>query len=210
MLTTIYDNNELSPELNEFLTELKPEVDKYTTSKAQAQRSRMLIIGRCNDYKKSFPQRSADHRLLQNAMRSEWTEDVIKKAVAAYDEYNRLIDTEVCMYVSLAETATPSQLVVLNRGTDTTLAYDAARYLNKTGELPSKGRMEQYLSGYVKADFIQPKRVLDEPSSHLGADTQIDDNPQKCPGALLTTEPSNQTPMPTSDFDRLTAVMQQN
>jgi hypothetical protein len=32
---------------------------------------------------------------------------------------------------------------------------DAARYNKKTGELPSEGRLEQYLGGYVKADFTQ-------------------------------------------------------
>ena len=57
---------------------------------------------------------------------------------------------------------------------------DAARYNKRTGELPSKGRLEQYLGGYVSADFTQTKREVNEPTTRPGADTQIAENPQKC------------------------------
>lgn len=162
MFITLYDNNEVSPELTSFLQELKPEVDNYANAKAQAQRSRMMIIGRINDYKNTFPQRSTDHRLLRQAMNSEWSSDVIEKAITAYNEYNRLLDTGVEEYVSVAENANPSQLVTLSRGEGTTLAYDAARHFKQTGSLPSKGKMEQHLKGRLDKSF----------SSRPGADTQ--------------------------------------
>lgn len=162
MLSSIYNNNELSTELTEFLKELKPEVDNYANARNQALRSRMLIIGRINDYKNEFPQRSADHRLLRQAMNSEWSSDVIEKAITAYNQYNKLLATEVSEFVSLAENANPSQLIALSRGEGTSLAYDAAKHLKKTGTLPSQGKMEQYLRGNLKSDF----------SSRRTADTQ--------------------------------------
>lgn len=165
MFITLYGNNEVSAELTEFLTELKPEVDNYVNAKAQAQKSRMLIIGRINDYKNSFPQRSTDHKLLRQAMTSEWSSDVIEKAITAYNEYNRLLDTGVSEYMLVAESANPSQLVTLSRGEGTTLVYDAAKHLKQSGSLPSQGKMEQHLRGYVSNDF----------SSRRTADTQ----PQK-------------------------------
>jgi hypothetical protein len=165
----LYDNNEVSAELGNFLAQIKPNVDNYVSAKATAQRERMLIIGQINEYKNQYPQRSTDHRLLRQAMNTEWTDDVIKKGVAAFAEFKRLKETEVPEYIELAEAANPSQLVTLSRGVDTTLAYDAARHLKQTGSLPSKGKMEQYLQGHIKSDF----------SSRPWADTQ------KCPGALL-------------------------
>lgn len=168
MFITLYDNNEVSPELTIFLTELKPEVDRYANAKAQAQQSRMLIIGRVNDYKNTFPQRSTDHRLLRQAMTSEWSNDVIEKSITAYNEYNKLLKTGVPEYMAIAENANPSQLVTLSRGEDTTLAYDAAKHFKQTGSLPSKGKMEQYLRGHIDRSF----------SSRPGADTQKSVSPE--------------------------------
>jgi hypothetical protein len=169
MLSTIYSNNELSIELTEFLKELKPEVDNYTNAKAQALHSRMLIIGRINDYKNEFPQRSADHRLLRQAMNSEWSRDVIEKAITAYNQYNKLLATEVSEFVSLAKNANPSQLVTLSRGEGTSLAYDAAMYLKKTGALPSQAKMEQHLRGYLNKDFSSRRTAVTQTTTSTAA-----------------------------------------
>ena len=146
-------SQELSPELNSFLTEIKPNVDRYVDAKANAQKERMLIIGQIAEYREQFPQRSADHRLLSNAMQSEWTGDTIKKSAAAYKEYKRLKETQVPEYMKLAEAANPAQLVTLGRGEGTTLAYEAAKYQKQTGAVPSQAKLEQRLKGNNTASF---------------------------------------------------------
>jgi hypothetical protein len=146
-------NQDLSPELNTFLAEIKPNVDRYVDAKATAQKERMLIIGQVAEYREQFPQRSADHRLLSSAMQSEWKPEVIKKATAAYKEYKRLKETQVPEYMELAEAANPAQLVTLGRGEGTTLVYEAAKYQQQTGTVPSQAKLEQRLKGNNTASF---------------------------------------------------------
>ena len=161
-------SQDLSPELNSFLSEIKPNVDRYVDAKATAQKERMLIIGQIAEYREQYPQRSADHRLLSSAMQSEWSGDVISNSKVAYQEYKRLMETDVPEYMQLAEEANPSQLKTLSRGEGTTLAYDAVKHLQKTGTLPSKGKMEQYLQGNINNKFEnRPGTILkdDRPKS---------------------------------------------
>lgn len=164
-ILNIYEQ-QVSAELSTFLADIKPNVERYTEAKASAQKERMLIIGKISDYRTEFPQRSTDHRLLTNAMLSEWSPDVIKKQTAAYRQYKQLKATNVPEYMELAEAANPSQLTVLSRGSDTTLAFDAAKVLKQTGSLPSKGQMEQHLKGQVKNNFEKPYKapVVQEPA----------------------------------------------
>ena len=146
-------SEENSAELNTFLAEIKPHVDNYLLHRNAAQKERMQIIGQACEFKDKFPQRSSDHRKLMQAMQSEWSADVIHSNAAAYKEYKRLKETEVDEYVELAEAANPSQLKTLSRGVGTTLAFDAAKHLQKMGQVPSKGRMEQHLQGRSTPSF---------------------------------------------------------
>jgi hypothetical protein len=143
----LYDQ-EVSNELGSFLHQIKPNVDGYVAAKSAAQKERMMIIGQIAEYRQQFPQRSGDHRLLSQAMKSEWSDDVIKSNTVAYQEHKRLIETNVPEYIELAEVANPSQLMVLGRGEGTTLAYDAVKHLKQTGSLPSTQTMRQVLSGH--------------------------------------------------------------
>ena len=135
---------EVSTELSSFLNQIKPNVDRYVEAKASAQRERMLIIGQVTEYRERYPQRSTDHRLLSQAMNSEWSGDVIKSNVGAYKEYKRLNETNVPEYMAVAAKANPSQLLALGRAEGTSLAYDTAQHLKKTGELPSSQALRKH------------------------------------------------------------------
>ncbi len=135
---------EVSTELSSFLNQIKPNVDRYVEAKASAQRERMLIIGQVAEYRERYPQRSTDHRLLSQAMNSEWSGDVIKCNVGAYKEYKRLNETNVPEYMAVAAKANPSQLLALGRAEGTSLAYDTAQHLKKTGELPSSQALRKH------------------------------------------------------------------
>ena len=155
----IYEQ-EVSQELGLFLDDIKPNVERYTAAKKSAQTERMEIIGKISEYRKQHPQRSAEHRALTKAMYEEgWSQDVIDSNTKAYREQQRLLSTNVPEYMALAEAANPTQLKTLARGEDTTLAYDAAMHFKQTGEVPSKGKMEQHLRGYIGKKFENRPRT---------------------------------------------------
>ena len=171
---------EVSPELSSFLNQIKPNVDRYVEAKASAQRERMLIIGQVAEYREMYPQRSTDHRLLSQAMNSEWSGDVIKSNVGAYKEYKRLNETNVPEYMSVAAKANPSQLLALGRAEGTTLAYDTAQHLKKTGELPSSQALRKHCTTLPK-----PVAVAKETNEKC-AGTPL--NPSTPPAPVLSDE----------------------
>ena len=154
--------HEVSSELTVFLEQIKPNVDAYTASKAEAQKQRMLIIGQIAEYRSLHPQRSADHRLLSQMMNSEWSGDVIKSAVGAYKAYKELKDDVKPEYQKLADEANPTQLLTLGRCEDKTIIYDAAMHLKRTGEVPSASKLRGYKAGHFNNKFEHRVTKLDK------------------------------------------------
>lgn len=187
-ILSIY-NEQVSAELGEFLLQIKPNVDNYYKAKETAQKERMMIIGQCVQYREQFPQRSADHRLLSQAMNSEWSSDVIKKQTQAYREFLNLKGSGVPEYERLADASNPSQLMALGRGKDTGLAYEAAQHLKKTGEVPSQGKLEQRLRGYVTPKF-ETRSAVRHHSTDKDAQTTQTQHQREAPTQPVTLTPT--------------------
>jgi len=134
---------ELSQEFHALLADLKTHVDNYLALKDKAMKERMVIIGKANAYRSQFRQRSAESRLLFQALNKEWSSDVIKNNTQAYQEYVRLMQTEVEEWENLAEKANPSQLLMFSRDKTGKLGFEAAKTLKRTGKIPSFQQLNQ-------------------------------------------------------------------
>ena len=191
----IYDQ-EVSTELTSFLEDLRPNVESYVTAKQSAQRSRMEIIGKVCEYRRQFPQRSTDHRLLSQAMSNEgWSGDVIKNNDTAYQAFKSLSENVNPEFQRLAEVATPTQLLVLGRGKDTELAYDAAKHLKREGEVPSANNLRHHLNGMAGKDF---KHINTKLADEKRIDTEL-----KTVTPIVTPELSSEEKKFNYDCDRL-------
>ena len=62
---------QVSNEFKNFLDQIKTNIEAYSDAKQEAQKERMIIIGKISEHKKSLPQWSSDHRLLTEAMKAE-------------------------------------------------------------------------------------------------------------------------------------------
>jgi hypothetical protein len=157
-ILSIY-NEQLSPELTSFLTDIKPNVDSYVTSKNEAQKQRMLIIGQVSEYKQEHKQRSADHRLLNKTMESEgWKEVVISENLTAYQEYKLLSGNVNEPYRKFAEGASVSLLTLLgrdrrNNNGGSELSAAAFDHWKKTGKYPTVSQAKGFLGGFTTKAF---------------------------------------------------------
>jgi len=115
-------------------------------------KERMVIIGKANAYRSQFPQRSAESRLLFQALNKEWSSDVIKNNTQAYLEYVRLMQTDVEEWKNLAEKANPSQLLMFSRDKTGNLRFDAAKALKRTGKVPSFQQLSQSRNKAIRGD----------------------------------------------------------
>jgi len=143
---------ELSQEFHALLADLKTHVDNYLALKDKAMKERMVIIGKANAYRSQFPQRSAESRLLFQALNKEWSSDVIKNNTQAYQEYVRLMQAEVEEWENLAEKANPSQLLMFSRDKSGNLRFDAAKALKRTGKIPSFQQLSQSKNKAIRGD----------------------------------------------------------
>ena len=174
-LIQIYDK-ELTSEFKSFLDQIKPNVEAYAEAKGKAQFERMMIIGKIKEYQKQFPQRSAEHRALADAMKSEgWSKDVISDNVSAYNFYHKeygCIDEDgfVASKPQYLEEASVTQLAVLGRSDGGLLQTKAAIYYHDNGKLPSASAMRGYQAGYFTDEFkplssLRTKPQIEEQSS---------------------------------------------
>ena len=154
-LLQIYEH-ELSDEFKGFLDQIKTNIDAYTEAKHKAQIERMMIIGKINEYRQSFPQRSSDHRLLAKAMTNEgWSADVISNNWIAYRKYQNLMSGHKDFH-PLAQAASVSQLIVMARAKDGSFWMNLFKHLRRHKKLPSVSAMRGYLAGWFD-DSFQPR-----------------------------------------------------
>lgn len=170
---TIYETPELSNELSNLLTDIHGNVQAYTQSKTEAQKQRMIIIGKVVEYQRQFPQRSKDHKLLTDAMTAEgWSSSVISRQSIAYREYNRLEGNGVSEYCNVAKLASPNHLyeIASDKGT---LGYDSAMYLKRTGSLPSVSAMRSHKAGNYNSKFEPLRKAIPQHKESVVNETQV-------------------------------------
>lgn len=155
---TIYYDDSNSAELGELLTTIKPNVELYTTSKEEAQRQRMLIIGQVSEYKRLHSQRSSEHRRLNKAMEEEgWSHAAISENTTAYQEYKYLKENVNEPIKQFAEGA-PIKLLLecgkqRKQSGDSELSAAAFDHWRKTGCYPTKKQFKGFLGGYTSSSF---------------------------------------------------------
>jgi len=52
--TILQDQSDYSIELKEFLSQLRPHIESYAVAKYEAQKQRMIIIGKAEEYRQKF------------------------------------------------------------------------------------------------------------------------------------------------------------
>ncbi|NMP05564.1 hypothetical protein HI855_03045 [Cyanobacteria bacterium 150NLHA] len=186
-LIQIYDK-EVTSEFKSFLDQIKPNVEAYAVAKGKAQFERMMIIGKIKEYQKQFPQRSAEHRTLANAMKSEgWSKDVISDNVSAYNFYHQEYD-EGDWFNSrpqYLDQASVTHLAILGRDKTALLRSKVDEYFTKHGEIPSASALRGYQAGFITDEF--------KPLSSLRTKPQIEEQTSQASAVdvEVVTEPSN-------------------
>jgi hypothetical protein len=155
----IYDNQasyNLSVEFTEVLNEVKPLSDSYIAAAESAQHYRMLIVGKLQDYRINTAN-TADRKAIR-IMLKDLSQDQLDNIYKAYKTYNQLLSTNVPEYKALAEASNQTQLIKIGRGYDTSLPYDAAKQLKRTGSVPSVAKIDNYLNGKTNNNFETKSR----------------------------------------------------
>ena len=187
----------LSAELGSFLNEIKPNVERYSDAKQSAQKERMIIIGKVVEYQKQFPQRSADHRALSNAMAEEgWRRDTIDDNAIAYKAFKALSNNVNPEFRDIPEVASVSQLKELGRASDGTLLYDAAMCLKRTGKLPSVKALRGHKGGHYNNKFEPIRAAIS--SQNKPQYSAVPEVKQPEPYVVPKREPINITPVETT------------
>ena len=142
----------LSPEFQQHLQHIKPDVDEMLSSEKQFKHARMRVIGQLTEYSRQFPERSDDRRAIRE-MLGQWTQDQIDSSYSAYKTYQELKGNVNPEYQKLAEASNPTQLMLLGRSEDKSIQYDAAMAFKKTGKVPTVQDLKGRLGGHKDSSF---------------------------------------------------------
>ena len=130
---------------------------EYTIHKHTALKIRMEMIGRSEDQKRLYNQRSPERQYIDQGYESNgWSKDVVTNDYAAYKVWCRLKENVNPEFQQLAEDASVTQLLSLHRalinGKESAL-YDAAMYLKQNKQLPAASKMNGYAYGRTDNKF---------------------------------------------------------
>ena len=167
-LLQIYESDfgEHSVEFSSLLIDLKEHCENYTKAKQTAQKERMLIIGKVDEFKSTFPQRSKEHRALYKAMEDEgWSEDVIYNNRLAYKAYRGLLAMHETHKVHLVlDLATVSHLMLMEQGI---CFYELKKYVKRHKKLPPISALRGRLGGFFDETFQPLSRTTTDWSRKL-------------------------------------------
>ena len=113
----------------------------------------MKVIGQLVEHRANTV--NPDDRKTIRQMLSTWSQDVVDNASAAYRCYKDLKGNVNNEFQKLADTATPTQLMLIGRGEGTGLAYDAAMALRRNGKVPPRQQLRGHLGGFMDSKFNQ-------------------------------------------------------
>lgn len=154
-LSNLYNSDQnISSDFTNFLQDIKPNVDAYTSLRSEALKHRMFIIGKVAEYKMEFPQRSREHQLLSQVMSNEsWSPNVISNNTIAYRVYRELKGNVNPEFQELADKCNVTQLCAMGRNEDKTIRFDAAKVLKQTGKVPTQNQLDAYNAGRTDKKF---------------------------------------------------------
>ena len=127
---------------------------QYNESREKALRLRMELIGRAEEQREKYPQRSAEARYIQKGYESNgWSEDVIKKNRAAWRAYKTFSENINPEIKALAEQSTFSHLYELSLDESGAMWWNAMRYLKRCKEMPSVKQLRGFRGGFTDDNF---------------------------------------------------------
>jgi hypothetical protein len=126
----------------------------YVDSRDKALRIRMEMIGRAEQEKTKYSQRSPEACYIQEGYKANgWTEDVIKKNKAAWEQYKSFrsnVNPEVQV---IAEQSSVSQLYELSLDRTGSMWWDAMKYLQRHRSMPTVKQLRGYRGGFTDHRF---------------------------------------------------------
>ena len=164
---TFTEIRELSVTLQEFLPEIEENIKGYAVSKNAALLHRMEIIGKVSDYQAQFSQRSEDHRLLMEAMRSEgWSDEVIRQNRQAYRAKKHLEAWAIPEAQAMLEACSVSHLTELASMVDgdQRIWIDCARFVKQHKKMPPVSAIRGYKGGFFNSKFEQRRKQFQQAS----------------------------------------------
>ena len=153
-LINIYESDfgEASVEFKNLLEDLRLNIESYTQAKLDAQKERMLIIGKVEEYRQTFPQRSKEHTALYKAMKAEgWSDDVLYNNRLAYKGYQHLLSLhESHQAKRVLKKATVTHLMLIEQGID---FFELQKYERRHKKLPPVSALRGRLGGFFDETF---------------------------------------------------------
>ena len=126
----------------------------YVDSRDKALRIRMEMIGRAEQEKTKYSQRSPEACYIQEGYKANgWTEDVIKKNKAAWEQYKSFrsnVNPEVQV---ISEQSSVSQLYELSLDRTGSMWWDAMKYLQRHRSMPTVKQLRGYRGGFTDHRF---------------------------------------------------------
>lgn len=159
-LTTLFESKEVySEEFGNFLADIRSDVEDYIDHYQAQKKSKMLIIGKFIEAQRQFPQRSSEFNKFGRILSNQgWNKDHINLGYSAYKEYKKLKENGNVIFSRLADEASPTILMLINRAGLHTVGYDAAMYLKRTGKVPTKNQIIQRIKGTTSEKFESRSR----------------------------------------------------
>ena len=137
----------------QFMAEIVGLVQDYQHA-SKGQQSMMFLVGKIQQHKRRYSQRSPEFQFYQDILDElDVSTDQASKLTRAYNFYNKLLEKGVDEYTTLAESATPYQLLALKEVENNETVYDAAKYLKKNGRLPSVKAIKARGNKKIAASF---------------------------------------------------------
>ena len=108
----------------------------------------MLIIGKFVEAQRQFPQQSSEFNKFGRILSNQgWNKDHINLGDSAYKEYKKLKENGNEIFTRLADEASPTILMLINRAGLHTVGYYAAMYLKRTSKVPTKNQIIKRIKG---------------------------------------------------------------
>ena len=162
-ITTTSDQP-FNPKFVAFAEEMNAMQQDYDTHAKSAAKIRMMMIGRAEEEKRLYPQRSPEARYIAEGYKQNgWTADVVDNNFAAYKQYKALSTNVNPEFQALAEKASPTHLATFESSKDKTVVYDAAQHLKKTGSVPSVSKVKGHIAGHHTKDFVHISKLRSTP-----------------------------------------------
>ena len=173
----------------------------YTECRNKALHIRMELIGLAEQEKSKYPQRSPEAVYIQEGYKANgWTDDIIKKNKAAWQQYRSFVDNVNLEIQAIAKHSSVSQLYELALDQKRSMWWDAMKYLQRHKQMPTVKQLRGYRSGWTDKQFNFRSQMLRtaSDSARPSDQTEVLASPtasSTSPSQSLSTDPCQHLPL---------------